>query len=68
MYQKLIPKELVIYGGHVILLRQSVPRHIDRAGQISERNAWRKQFYGKCVGGKIRQKPESANISLGNGL
>jgi len=28
----------------------------------------RKQFHGKCVGGKIRQKPESANISSGNGL
>jgi hypothetical protein len=39
MYQEPIPDEFVIYAGHVVLLRQSDPRHIDRAGQISERNS-----------------------------
>jgi hypothetical protein len=44
MYQVLIPGEYVIYVGHVVLLLDSVPRSIDRAGKISERNAKRKQW------------------------
>jgi hypothetical protein len=68
MYQEPLPDEFVIYAGHVVLLRQSDPRHIDRTGQISERKAQRKQFHGKYVGGKIGQKPEVANRSSGNGL
>ena len=67
MYQELIPDEFVIYAGHVVLLGQSVPRHIDRAGQISERNAQRKLFHGKYVGGKIREKSEGANRFSGKG-
>jgi hypothetical protein len=61
MYQEPIPDELVIYAGHVVPLRQSDPRHTDRARHISERNAQRKQFYGKYeyVGGGGGNKKET---------